>query len=938
MSDTAAAARLGNHQATLIATAERELGTVASVVLGDRFASLRKEQEGEREYFILEDARGGKANLWLDAVPMEAGALARTATNTTSNQYIVHVSDRLPSDHLPRVLAHEVGELIAVRDRSAQGLAPVRESLLHPEAEVRNQAELSSQDHGRIGELNWLAATCTDTELSEPQRFEARADFSALLDRCGLRPTAAMSETETLGSELKAAKARTYASWNFLSEDAQDLLEALAHPIEHLNPADAAALQASRDAALRAQRQVEAFIGRRDVSMPMPGYDQNGLPLPRDQLGAVAEQWADYRAQVSEGTVRGLEGQLAAGQLPRRRVVIGGGASLTGRDPDALLVDAVGRWHLDPGEGIVQSADQDRDLAQWMGVDPYGTVDDPRRRVPIEAVRIWEDHLATQGDVVNGHARLRLGRDGELLAEVQPFDRDGKERADPLRVACDGVPIIATGLTPEVVPGMPRRDGPVESRSEAVRLIGERLRELEGREVAGAREMRDCLVQAERGGVDARTVLGALEDSPWKETLKAGLDGTGASRIDNCFTALAATEKWEAAREAAPGRVLLGDEVAESRFDPHAAQHWIVAGSGGTGVANAEIILLQNPEARVTIVGNDPPSALMHQVQFPQMRKDYGPKDKGGDGRLTFRRCEVGAIETYQDETGRTCFRVPYTEKDEAGITHQGTVEADGYITSLGRTNPLPPALQELAGEVRDRGGEISGDLLFDRDDQYIGYGLTFSVEGREHRVDVDGAASWQLPREVFPPESGIQRELNAMGVRGLPAETGNAAPGFSPIARQSALRARAVAAAQEGDATAVQRRSRIPERWRRPEAGTETTRSAGGPENPPPSPERAAGADRGPRPHARPTQAPDLTDREPNSATPQPTQTPDVAEQDPKAPIPRPSPAAKVPGSDLWLRGVPTDRSGRSAAPAQQPQQLPPDHQRPGPGLGMGD
>ncbi|GGV05342.1 hypothetical protein GCM10010260_48120 [Streptomyces filipinensis] len=933
MSDTATEA-LRTHQATLIATAERELDAVASVVLGDRFASLRKAQtRDQREYFVLEDAQGGEASLWLDAVPMETGALARTVTNTTSDQYVVHVSDRLPGEYLPRVLAHEVGELIAVRDRSSQGLAPVRESLLHPEADISSHVELSSQDHGRIGELNWLATRFSDTGLSEPLRAEARADFSALVDECGLRPLAAMDEAETYRAQLRAANRRRYASKPFLSKDSQRLVKALARPIEQLDPADATALQASRDAALRAQRQVEAFVGRRDVSMPMPGYDQNGLPLPRDGLESVAEQWAAYRAQVSEGTVRGLEGQLAAGQLPRRRVVIGGGASLAGRDPDALLVDGVGRWHLDPGEGIVQSADQDRDLAQWMGVDPYGTVDDPRRRVPIEAVRIWEDHLATQGDVVNGHARLRLGPDGELFAEVRPFDQDGTERATPLCVACDGVPSIATGLTPEVVPGMPRRDGPVESRSEAVRLIGDRLRELEGRQVAGAREMRDLLVQAERGGADARTVLGALEDSPWKETLKAGLDGTDATRIDNCFTALAATREWEAAREAAPGRALLGDEVAESRFDPHAAQHWIVAGSGGTGVANAEIILLQNPEARVTIVGSDPPLALTHQVQYPKMLEDYGEK---GDGRLTFRRCEVGAIETYQDENGRTCFRVPYEETDKAGNTHRGTVEADGYITSLGRTNPLPPALQELAGEVRDRGGQISGDLLFDRDDQYIGYGLTFSVEGREHRVDVDGAASWQLPREVFPPESGIQRQLNAMGARGLPAETGNAAPGFAPIARQSALRARAVAAAQEGDAAAVQRRSTVPERWRRPEAGTETARPAGGPENPPPSPERATGADRDPRPAARPTQAPDLTDR--NPATRQPPQTPDVAEQGPKAPTPRPSPAAKVPGSDLWLRGVPTDRPGRSAAPAQQPQQLPPDHQRPGPGVGMGD
>ncbi|MDX3249394.1 hypothetical protein, partial [Streptomyces sp. ME18-1-4] len=544
-------------------------------------------------------------------------------------------------------------------------------------------------------------------------------------------------------------------------------------------------------------------------------YDQNGLPLPRDQLEPAAAQWAEYRAQVSDRTVRALEGQLAAGQLPLRQVVIGGGASLTGRSPDALLIDGVGRWHLDPGEGIVQSADQDRDLAQWMGVDPYAAVEDPRHRISIHAVRVWEDQLATQGDLVNGHARLRLGQSGELLAEVRPLGDDGKESATPLWVACDGTPSIATGLTPEVVPGMPRGDFAVESRAEAVRLIGDRLRELEGQGTAGAGELRAWLTQAERGGTDTRTVLDALKSSPTlRNALTAGLTADAATRMGNCFTALDSTRKWESAREAAPGRALLGDEVAESRFDAHAAKEWIVVGSGGTAVANAEIILIQNREARVTIIGSKPPPALQHQVQFPAMEEKYG-HGENGEKRLSFVEARVGAIETYQDEQGVTRFQVPYVDQD---TKERHVARGDGYVTSLGRTNPLPPALQDLANEVRDRGGEIAGDLLFDRDDQYIGYGLTFAVDGHEHRVDVDGAASWQLPREIFAPESGIQGDLNRMGVRGLPSETGNAAPGFSPIARQSALRARAVAAAAAGDENAVRRTPTVPERWRRPE------------------------------------------------------------------------------------------------------------------------
>ncbi|UUU23822.1 hypothetical protein [Streptomyces sp. DSM 40750] len=922
MDTTVTNARLRAQQATLIATVKRELRTVTSVVLGERFRSIdEKVSEDGREYFALEDTQGGSADLWLDAIPMVSGMIANTMTNTTTDQYVVQISDRLPSEFLTRVLAHEVGELIAARDRSSQGLAPVRENLLSQEADIGDRHELSSRDHGRIAELNWLATRASDVELSEPQRAGARADLSALIDHCGLRPVSALTEADAQTTERKSARSRLYASWNSLSSKARPLIATLARPIEHLDPTDAAALQASRDAAQRAERQVEAFIGRREVTMPMPGYDQNGLPLPRDQLEAASEQWAEYRAQVSERTAQAIEGQLAQGEFPRRRVVIGGGASLTGRDADALLIDGAGRWHLDPGRGIVQSADQDRDLAEWMGVDPHSTVERPGDRLPIHAVRVWEDQLATRGDVVNGHARLRLGRNGELLAEIQRLGADGKESdAPPLWVACAGTPSIATGLTPEVVPGMPRGDFAVESRSEAVRLIGDRLRELEGQGLPGAGETRAWLTQAERGGADARTVLGALKSSPLLDALTAGL-GADKARLDNCFTALGSTAEWESAREEAPGRVLLGDEVAENRFDARQAEHWAVAGSGGTGVANAEIILMQNPNAHVTIIGSPPPPALDHQVQFPDMRKKYGER---GEGRLTFIPARVGAIKTYFDDQKRkTCFEIPYVEGEGENERRQ-VLQTDGYVANLGRTNPLPPALQVLANEVRDRGGEISGALQFDKDDQYIGYGLTFTVDGHEHRVDVDGAASWQLPREVFAPETGLQLQLNEMGARGLPAETGNASPGFAPIARQSALRARAVAAAQAGDTNAVRPMSTVPERWRRPDLGPETETQSG-PETEPPG--------------GGPGNTATLQEKAPLREHASPRAKTTEAEQDATPPAaPKPAPDKGVPGSHLWQLGVPQGRTNRPPSPTQQPQQPPPGHQRPEPGLGRGD
>ncbi|MFI5967098.1 hypothetical protein ACIA8J_33700 [Streptomyces asoensis] len=951
------------HQDELVSAAGRGMPSVAAAVLGDRLNSFDADRNRDgRQYFVLKDSQGESATVWVDAVPLVRGTLADTATNTTSQHYVIRVSDRLPTQMLDRVLAHELGELMAVRERAASGLAPVREDLLREGAQLSAERELSAPDRGRIGELNWLAARTAASDLTAEQQLAARAEFSALLDTCGIRPTAEMGDEEAFEAQDRAARIRQFVSARAISVASRRLFDTLAHPIEALPPADATALRAARDAAVRAERQVEAFIGRREITMPMPGYDQNGLPLPRDQLEPAAERWAQYREQVSERTVGALEGQLAAGQFPLRKVVIGGGASLTGRDPEALLVDAAGRWHLDPGNGIVQSADQDRDLAQWMGVDPYAAVEDPRHRVSIHAVRVWEDQLATQGDVVNGRARLRLGLGGELLAEIRPSGPDGQASDTPLWVACDGTPSIATGLTPDAVPGMPRGTTGVESRSEAVRLIGDRLRELEG-QAPGARELRAWLTLAERGGADARTVLGALESSALKGALMDGLDEESGARMDNCFTALDSTGKWETAREAAPGRALLGDEVAENRFDPRAAQHWIIAGSGGTGVANAEIILRENPDAYVTIIGNVPPAALQHQVQYPEMLERYAT---GENPRLTIGRTEVGAVETYQHENGETWFQADYVIE---ATGERRTARAGGYVCSLGRTNPLPPALQILADEVRDRGGEISGDLQFDRDDQYIGYGLTFAVDGREHRVDVDGAASWQLPREIFAPKTGVQAALNRMGLRGLPSETGNAAPGFSPIARQSALRARAVAEAAAGDPDAVRRLPTVPERWQRPGL-TRPSTAVAAPTAVAPTVEtetaaaQATQADTSAEPPAL-TPA-ETTPAEPTLAeptaqptaqpTPEPTAQPELeasaqpepeasAQPEPEASEGRGAPAAPaapapgISGSHLWQMGVHRGGAGRPNAPDRQEQQPPPPgHEPPEPGVGLDD
>ncbi|MEU9032569.1 hypothetical protein AB0D46_34695, partial [Streptomyces sp. NPDC048383] len=327
-----------NHQGALLAAAERDMGLVVPLVLGDRFGSPLPGMEKGRRFFDLPDRRDSQVRsvrIWVDAIPLDTGTIASTATNTTSDHYVLRISDRLPTEFVGRVLAHAVGETFAIRERAAAGLTPVRDDLLGRGTALSPQAELSAADMGRIGELNWLAEQSAAARLSQEQRTRARTDFSALLDQYGMRPTAAMSEAADFAAQDEAAEIRRLVAMVALTDKALGLLGPLALPIEQLPPAEAAALQSFRDAAMIAERQVEAFIGRRDVTMPMPGYDQNGLPLARDQLEPASAQWAAYRDQLSDRVDRKLTDQSAAGELPRRKVVIGGGASLSGRDPEA---------------------------------------------------------------------------------------------------------------------------------------------------------------------------------------------------------------------------------------------------------------------------------------------------------------------------------------------------------------------------------------------------------------------------------------------------------------------------------------------------------------------------------------------------------------------------------------------------------------------------
>lgn len=204
--------------------------------------------------------------------------------------------------------------------------------------------------------------------------------------------------------------------------------------------------------------------GRPPATPPLPGFRPDGSPVPREELAAAAARAAELRTRTAAATLDQLRAEIATtGAWPTRQVVIGGGASLVGRDPQSLLVDARGRWHLDPGQGIVQSPDQVRDM-RTTGLGDAHQFADPTARVPRDAVRLWEDQLAVRGPVVDGTARLVPAGDGHLYAHIRPGDG-----SPDLYVKVRGTPTVATGLPPEMVPGVDRRD--VVNLSEALDAV-----------------------------------------------------------------------------------------------------------------------------------------------------------------------------------------------------------------------------------------------------------------------------------------------------------------------------------------------------------------------------------------------------------------------------------------------------------------------------------
>ncbi|WP_329538418.1 hypothetical protein OG568_60100 (plasmid) [Streptomyces sp. NBC_01450] len=739
--------RTERHLAGLV---ESRFADVVNGLYSDRLHLVERRNDGKSNSFSMSDRYDKALTVRLDVIPLPAGIVARTYVNTTSDNHTIQLPDTIDAQQVDRALSHELGELLAVRERARiNEETPFQDSLKR--GPVRGPVALSDEDLGRVSELNYLASRMNDRTLAVRERSEARKEFSFLLDHTGLRSQAFARESEARTEEQYAADLRITSIRRHLSPTALRELQQLSVPIHQLGGFDAHALLDFR-ARVRSQP-AQNVTGTGIGNHPVPGFRADGSAISRAELSAEAQLMADTRTGISQRTLDELRSETRqTGQSPSRKVIIGGGASLAGRDPEALLIDARGRWHLDPGEGIFQSADQVRDT-RAIGLGYSHQFTDPTSRVTMQAVQLWEDTLASRGPLVDGSARLVAGEDGNLWAHIVP--NDGSES---VRVRVEGVPTVATGIPPQLIPG-------ADLAVPTIAAVHDRLHKTLPDD-SPAHEQLTAVATA-------RETLEVLQQENSENALRADPSAGAAMRT------LDATVKWDDARETLPGKVLLGDAVSDNKFDPHIANSWLISGASGNAISAAEIILEANPNAKVAIVGSNIPPILFEQIPLRVARERYEAA-YGGDGRLSF-----------HIAPGNRARDIPITYNSEGEARFRvGDVEAEAYIASLARTAPVPEAVQGLNRWIHTSNGNLEGDLMFDKNSQYLGYSLTFQGKGSEHQVHVTGAASGFLPNTAFSPQ--VQNALNDMGARQVPLQSGSPAVGFAPTAWQSILLAKA--------------------------------------------------------------------------------------------------------------------------------------------------
>jgi hypothetical protein len=749
--------------------------------------------------------------------PIGGDALARTVVNTTKvgtnkvsragepspvtvhieGRYVVQLNETIDPANAERALAHEVGEILAQRELAAS------DRLLEPDVlrqgdPPRPGAQLSPHDRGRLAEVKVLAEKVNAGDVS------ATRELLALVEELGLRDGAGANERrqlvrQALGDDTPSNQAleKTWRPDAQLEPDLKTKLDAVREGREHYS-AEVAARQ----------------IADRPIHDLPDAQPEPGSLITPERAHEMAIEAALARAARSAETIHGLraDANRQPGSAPKvQNVQIGGGAALAARDRGTLLIDARGRWQADASDRIAQTANQLAGLKSAGIGDPFQFAR-PNERVPMSAIRYWEDTIAALGPVIDGEVTgIAIDDAGKTVLTIKTNDG-----GPPLHVEVEGSIAMATGFPVERLPGTPRRMSPElavdQIRRALQKIIDDPVTNNERRaQVRSAQqELADVTgIESKPGqrGDDLAKVNEVLKRHHLDGVVAADPDLTGAREM------VIAGEKWHKLAADHPDKMVLGDMANLESMNPMATDKWIIGGLGGTGISAAETVLAKNDHAHVSMVGDKPPAGLIENDQFMKILKAHadgptvarmkeitGIEIASGDGRFTL----VFGVEL-ETPSMNARGQVRATGKhNPAGWVPPGYTDRDnpivggGYISAIGRESQLPPVAAALKDSVEASGGRMTMEPMYDSNDQYTHYRLhAFDAAGTELRkLDITGAASrfppWEL-MEASPEEIAAARDLfwraNDLDA---PPESGNFDGGFVASANQASRYAKA--------------------------------------------------------------------------------------------------------------------------------------------------
>jgi hypothetical protein len=536
-------------------------------------------------------------------VRLEACALGSQVVRAVVNPSKIHIlqlSDRAADRDIPRAVAGALAEIAARVQLAAEGEPLDRADTLR--AGGPEGGALSPRDRAAIAQLESLCRTL-DTTQGPAQRRPVYADLHVLLDDLGLRASTA------------GHAARRAAIQASLSDTARTWVTELGKVPAQLGPTYGRALvdaQAEEETARVADQK------RRAREAPLHQAPRQHARITPTGAAELARMAAARRRARSEQMVQKYSGLAASASPGYHRVEspqIGGGATLTAIRPNQLLIDDAGRWQRDLSENLAQTAAQLRWVRDAGLGDPFEFVDDPGDRVPLDAVRYWQDTLAAQADVIDGRAQVSVDGQGRMLLRVHPT------QGAQIILEIGGNGVVGTGFPPENIP-RPREPSPASAKATLLGALN------------GIGTPLALGVHGQLNGVIPTNDTQVIQ---FVTTANAGVLGQLRAHANPAVVAamavLDAPAAWQQHHQpAAPKpRVLTGDEANTDTLDPAAAHDWVITGVGGTGISAAEIILDRNRAARVTMLGGNATPGLFDNVQARRVMALYGPT---GDRRF----------------------------------------------------------------------------------------------------------------------------------------------------------------------------------------------------------------------------------------------------------------------------------------------------------------